>query len=127
MKNKKSFKKSELILNLDFKIAFTLVELMVVIVIVAILATISIVFFMDYPRDARDSKRESDISNIITSIKNYNIENWEYPIPDESIEIKMNWWVIAYQWVIWENLLSKLGISSNSKDPSTEKYYTYTT
>ncbi|MDD3145171.1 MAG: two-component regulator propeller domain-containing protein [Candidatus Gracilibacteria bacterium] len=50
------------------KQAFTLVELIVVITILAILGTIAFINLQGYSGSARDSKRESDISNILKKV-----------------------------------------------------------
>ncbi|MDD2907517.1 MAG: type II secretion system protein [Candidatus Gracilibacteria bacterium] len=50
------------------KQAFTLVELIVVITILAILGTIAFINLSGYSSGARDSKRVSDINNIIKKI-----------------------------------------------------------
>ncbi|MDD3144978.1 MAG: prepilin-type N-terminal cleavage/methylation domain-containing protein [Candidatus Gracilibacteria bacterium] len=47
---------------------FTLVELIVVITILAILGTIAFINLQGYSSSARDSKRESDISNILKKV-----------------------------------------------------------
>ncbi len=48
--------------------AFTLVELIVVITILAILGTIAFISLQGYSADARNSKRTSDINNIISAM-----------------------------------------------------------
>ncbi|MBI3486384.1 type II secretion system protein [Candidatus Daviesbacteria bacterium] len=49
---------------------FTLVELLVVIAIIAILATVGLVIFSGQQKNARDSKRKSDIDAIATALEN---------------------------------------------------------
>lgn len=67
-----------LFLNIFFmrntKSAFTLVELIVVITILAILGTIAFISLQGYSADARNSKRTSDINNIVSKM---NIQNTE--------------------------------------------------
>ncbi len=48
---------------------FTLVELIIVITILAILATIAFISFQGYTKDARNSKRASDLNSIVKSIE----------------------------------------------------------
>lgn len=48
--------------------AFTLVELIVVITILAILGTIAFISLQGYSADARNSKRTSDVNNIISAM-----------------------------------------------------------
>lgn len=50
------------------KSAFTLVELIVVITILAILGTIAFISLQGYSADARNSKRTSDLSGIVSSL-----------------------------------------------------------
>lgn len=48
---------------------FTLVELIIVITILAILATIAFISFQGYSKEARNSKRASDLNSIVRSIE----------------------------------------------------------
>lgn len=105
--------------------AFTLVELIVVITILAILWTIAFITLQWYTRDARDSKRISEISNIASSIEIELSKDWFIPVPEENIEIKVNGVTVYYQWKAWEEVLNKLRIWSEAKDPKDGSRYTY--
>tara|TARA_Y100001960_G_C14352104_1_gene670075 strand:- start:403 stop:597 length:195 start_codon:yes stop_codon:yes gene_type:complete len=48
---------------------FTLVELIVVITILAILSTVAFISFQNYVLSSRDSKRTTDIKNIVKSLE----------------------------------------------------------
>jgi prepilin-type N-terminal cleavage/methylation domain-containing protein len=48
---------------------FTLVELIVVIAILAILSTVAFISFQNYVLSSRDSKRTTDIKNIVKSLE----------------------------------------------------------
>jgi uncharacterized protein (TIGR02145 family)/prepilin-type N-terminal cleavage/methylation domain-containing protein len=64
------------------KNAFTLVELLVVIAIIAILAAIILVFTQGPQASARDSRRQSDLSQIRKSLQAYYLANNSYPATD---------------------------------------------
>jgi type II secretory pathway pseudopilin PulG len=95
---------------------FTLVELIVVIIILAILWTISFIALQWYSQDARDTKRITDIRNLITKLT---IEHTKWvPYFDLINWMEDKWWKIntwltilwqknqtSYQWPInFENL-----------------------
>ncbi|MBP8016921.1 type II secretion system protein, partial [Candidatus Gracilibacteria bacterium] len=58
--------------------AFTLVELIVVITILAILGTIAFLSFGSYTGGARDSKRVSDLKNIVSQVNTKNVAGITY-------------------------------------------------
>jgi len=101
--------------NLDFppkimKKAFTLVELIVVITILAILWTIAFISLQWYSRDARDSTRTADISNIKTSLELFSLQTWKYPTPDNFSTITYSWTAedVWYQWTLWQQVTTNL-------------------
>ncbi|MCL4397480.1 type II secretion system GspH family protein [Patescibacteria group bacterium] len=61
------------------KKGFTLVELMVVIVVISILATIGVVSFTRVQKQARDSKRKSELTAIQTALLAFFTERRAYP------------------------------------------------
>lgn len=61
------------------KKGFTIIELLIVIVIIAILATIGVVAYGQVQKNARDSKRKSDISSLHTGIEAYSVTAQQYP------------------------------------------------
>ncbi|EKE27540.1 MAG: hypothetical protein ACD_3C00195G0004 [uncultured bacterium (gcode 4)] len=111
---------------LDFKKAFTLVELIVVIVILAILATIAFLSFSSQSAWARDSTRLADMSNIAKWLSvNYGLAG-KYPIPDDNISIMASWASIWLQWYAWNTVLNVIKLSAWWKDPlDSSTYYTY--
>lgn len=60
---------------------FTLVELIVVISILVILGTIAFISFSDYSKNARDSVRVTDISNIKKVLEIFHLKTGYYPTP----------------------------------------------
>jgi prepilin-type N-terminal cleavage/methylation domain-containing protein len=59
---------------------FTIVELLIVIVIIAILAAIVIVAYTGIQQRARDSSRQSDVTNIAKAITAYTTEGNAWPV-----------------------------------------------
>jgi len=110
------------------KKAFTLVELIVVITILAILWTIAFISLQWYSRDARDSKRTSDLSNIKTSLEVFNVNTWKYPTPDAFSTISYSWDTVWYQWIIWDQVTTNLkSLNEKPIDPVTKSEYIYST
>ena len=68
------------------KKGFTLVELMIVITVIAILSTIAVVSFTRVQKQARDTKRKSDIRALATALQAYYTEKNQYVVqtPDEA-------------------------------------------
>ncbi len=104
---------------------FTLVELIVVITILAILWTIAFISLQWYSKDARDSVRMTDLSNIEKQLELYIVKWTKLPIPDESITLESLWTVIWYQWSFSEEILNKIWVNGWWKDPLDDTYYTY--
>jgi len=61
------------------KKAFTLVEMLIVIVIIGILAVAIIPRLQSAQGRARDTVRQANMRDIITSVELYHIENWHIP------------------------------------------------
>ncbi len=95
---------------------FTLVELIVVITILAILWTIAFLSFQWYSRQARDSVRISNYSNINTTLEVYEVRAWKYPKPENTDTISYAGVNIWQQWVIWERIQSLLRIAWDLND-----------
>ncbi len=109
------------------KLAFTLVELIVVITILAILWTIAFISLQWYSADARDSIRINDIWEISKTLE-LKMTLWEkVPIPENNIELTASWILIWYQWEAWTHVLDVLWVYNWGKDPSDDNYYTYST
>jgi prepilin-type N-terminal cleavage/methylation domain-containing protein len=113
------------------KKAFTLVELIVVITILAILWTIAFISFQWYSKQARDSRRISDIANIKTSLELFILNSWYYPQPDIvswwSWAVYYSWDLLWIQWSVWNNVTTNLSKNLPNKplDPLFEIEYTY--
>ena len=106
------------------KKAFTLVELIVVIVIIVIIWAIAFISISNYPKDARDSERMSNLKNMETSLELFKLTTWIYPIPEEIKTISSISWAI--EWTFWENNFVQVwNLNKLPKDPLTEKTYTY--
>ncbi len=108
-------------------VAFTLVELIVVITILAILWTIAFISLQWYSAQARDSKRVSDIQNIKKSLELFSLNTGKYPEPDDYFTVSYEIQDLRYQWTVWEQVTINLSRNLNEKpmDPSTEIEYTY--
>lgn len=111
------------------KKAFTLVELIVVITILVILWAISFISLSWYSKEARDAKRDTDVSSLLSKM---NIENarWTQYIDmleeTETYELLINWdlkestiWVLNFE-LLKEN-------RENFLDPTTKQDYIFAT
>lgn len=106
------------------KKGFTLVELIIVITILAILATIAFVSFQSYSADARDTKRKSNINDIVKSIELKSTQ-WVSLLNFASgvTTSQLLAWKIAWTWVTldkdyqaWDVNLTTLGLGTEFKD-----------
>jgi len=111
------------------KLAFTLIELIVVVTILAILWTIAFISLQWYSASARDSKRLSDIQNIKKSLELFSLNTWKYPIADNPIEVTYSWELVRTQWTVWDQITTNLSRNLQEKplDPLTEDEYIYST
>ncbi len=66
---------------------FSLVELLIVIAIIILLGLISVIALNDQRAKARDSKRISDIRQIMTALEFYHSDNNEYPAVTAQISL----------------------------------------
>ncbi len=73
IKRKTSFKKN------TKELAFTLVEMLIVIVVIGILAGAILPKIMGVMSRARDTKRVSDLRNVAMAIESYKMDTGEYP------------------------------------------------
>ncbi len=60
-------------------VAFTLIELLIVVAIIAILAAIAVPNFLEAQVRAKVSRAKSDIRSLATAIEAYHVDNNEYP------------------------------------------------
>jgi len=109
------------------KKAFTLVELIVVIIILAILWTIAFISLQWYSKNARDSVRITDLSNISKQLELMLIKAWIVYIPENKVDITASWTVISYQWEMWLDTLNKLRVNNWWLDPVDQTPYIYST
>jgi len=108
------------------KKAFTLVELIVVITILAILWTIAFISLQWYSKNARDSARISDASNITSSLEIFVTKTWFYPEPENGFDVSYSGSMVWHQWILSDNVVKNLGsLSEVPLDPLTGTNYTY--
>ena len=103
---------------------FTLVELVVVIVIITILSTIWFIAYESYVSHSRDSKRLALLNELRDALRIYGVE-YDYPLPDNKIDIQSDGVVFAYQGYMGETALETLDFSDITRDPKDDTYFTY--
>ncbi len=108
------------------KLAFTLVELIVVITIVWILSTVGFVSYSGYLTGARDSNRFSQLTKLSDSLQTYAASK-TLPLPDDYVEITSSGSenIIAYQGYVWVDVLETIDYTNGGKDPKDDSYFTY--
>lgn len=105
---------------------FTLVELIVVMTILTILWTMGFVSYLWKAWDARDSIRISELRNIEKSLELYAIDNWNYPNPDNGLDITLEWNTIWTQWTFWDSVYRTVRrLSNKPMDPLYDIEYSY--
>lgn len=92
-------------------IAFTLVELIVVIVIIGILATIGFVSYRQYLVSSRDSNRLTQLVKISEGLTAY-AQNTRLPLPENPIELTASGAVFFYQGVAGPELLDLINLQN---------------
>ncbi len=108
------------------KLAFTLVELIVVITIIAILWTIAFIAMNWYSKTARDSTRTSDMSMIRSSLELFFIDANKYPDPTELQPVTYSGWLAWNQWIFWNSTFINVDkLDKIPTDPLTGKEYAY--
>jgi general secretion pathway protein G len=65
---------------------FTLIEIMVVIIILGIVVGLIVPRFMEKPEKARKVKAQLQIESISTALKEYKLDNGDYPTPEQGLE-----------------------------------------
>ena len=106
------------------KLAFTLVELIVVITILAILATVGFVSFSWYLAWTRDTNRIAQLKSMSDALELYRTKK-DLPIPDDKIDVQASGSIIAYQWYIWANVLETIEYTEKGLDPKDKTYFSY--
>ncbi len=103
---------------------FTFIELIISMSIIAIL---SILWFISYSKnleDSRDSQRKSDLSLVSNALESFKLKRWSYPIPWNNYNITNNWYIVALQWKLDENIILST-IDKIPKDPFINIPYVY--
>ena len=105
-------------------LAFTMIELMVVMILIVILTWMWFYSYVWYISSSRDSQRKSDLLQINSSLKLYKQKRGYYGFPWDFFNITYDSNIVAYQWFLNQNVhinnLEKL-----PKDPKNEVYYSY--
>jgi len=106
------------------KLAFTLVELIVVMMVLWLLATIWFVSYSWYIAWTRDSNRIANLVSLHDALELNKSKN-SLALPDDYIEVISNGSLIAYQWDLWEKVLQAIGFSNWWLDPKNNSYFSY--
>ena len=110
------------------RIAFTLVELIVVITILAILWTIAFISLQWYSSQSRDSVRISDISSMKTWLELFNLDAGKYPLPTNETIITYSWATVWTQWYFWDQTARNVSkLDKIPTDPLNDQKYVYST
>jgi len=67
---------------------------------------------------------ECVITSLNDGIRLYWNQN-QLPLPEDFIQITLSWSTIAYQWFLWEKLLSLIDFQEWWLDPKDKKYFSY--
>jgi len=106
--------------------AFTLIELVVAATILVILTSIWFYSYVQNIADARDGVRKTDIASLWSQLSLYKKQRWALPFPGDYFSILNQWWAVAYQWRMNNNV----SLSTAEKlplDPEMEIPYFYST
>jgi prepilin-type N-terminal cleavage/methylation domain-containing protein len=103
---------------------FTLVELIIVVVILSILWTVWFIWYSKYLVWVRDAARQNQLIEIWEWLKTIFLKK-RLPLPDDKVEVRVDWEVIAYQWYVWQTVLDIIWYNKDWVDPKTWTYYTY--
>ena len=104
--------------------AFTLVELIVVVTILALLSTIWFIAYVWHLKWIRNTNRITTLVSLWEWLNSYKV-NYSLPLPDDYVEVKVGWKIIAYQWYVWKSILKTIKFSNKWKDPIDDTYYSY--
>ena len=106
-------------------VAFTIVELIIMILILTVLAIVGVGFYLNHAITARDWNRISQLSEISQSLSLYMI-NSALPVPDNNFGISANGNVFYLQWYAWKNVIRKIKYTGQGFDPKDHQYFSYT-
>ncbi len=117
--------KSKIKFKRNTKLAFTLMEMLIVIVIIGILAGVILPKIMGVMSRARDTKRVADLRNVAMSIESYKMDYGEYPRLRKIVNWKniyrgSNPWLAGSVSSLKSNLWSY--ISDLPRDPNKNTY-----
>ena len=104
--------------------AFTLVELIVVVTILAILATIGFVSYSSYLTWVRDTNRLAQLVSIHDWLELFRTKK-DLPLPDESVDVVIDWETIAFQWFAGSNVLETIDFTKWGQDPRDGVFFSY--
>ncbi|MCP4523232.1 MAG: prepilin-type N-terminal cleavage/methylation domain-containing protein [Candidatus Gracilibacteria bacterium] len=108
------------------KVAFTLVELIVVVSIVAILSAVGFVAYSGYLSGVRDTNRITQLSGIVEGLQVYKAKgDGTLPLPESNVELVHSGTFIGYQGFAGENVLTQIEYSGNGVDPDDGSYFVY--
>ena len=110
----------------NFKKAFTLVELIIVISIVWFLSTLAFISFQSYVWKTQDTKKVSDLRQITSSLQIKKEVNNFIPLPDNAVEVSWIGWNWS-SWILWENVKQQLWLTKIPQDPKFWVNYTFST
>ena len=100
----------------NFKKAFTLVEMLIVVVIIGILSSALLPRLQGAQSAARDSARKSDLSQLGSAILQYYNNRGEYP-EGSGTDKGTDWKMIPVN-AIWDKLIKLVELSSVPSDPN---------
>src|SRR3954466_16278834 len=67
-------------------VAFTLIEVLVVVAILGILAALVVPRIMDRPDDAKRVAARADVNSLVQTLKIYRLDNGTYPSTDQGLQ-----------------------------------------
>jgi prepilin-type N-terminal cleavage/methylation domain-containing protein len=107
-------------------IAFTLIELLIVVAIIAILAAIAVPNFLEAQTRAKASRVKADLRTVATALEAYNVDNNDYPMNDGYFNILPIQITTPIAYLSSSLLIDPF--TEKETDPNygdLEKYYTY--
>lgn len=114
---------------------FTLIEILVVVIIIGIITAIVVPYYINARKDARDSRRISDLQSVATALEQYYAQNKIFPAtptdagPIIGCDPTYGWCKSTTLPTSWVPTISPTYMSVLPRDPlnSSSSYYVYTT